>query len=134
MIRRPPRATRTDTLFPYTTLFRSVGLLDVPGRDGFLPMVEGGRILLKCDRRLEPIEIGVAGRPARKPVVDLFGRDRCSIVEGEEPKKRARRPARLQPRDAPPHQRIASFLTDPACPGPAGPARLVPPPARPHPP
>src|SRR3546814_12776629 len=36
MIRRPPRSTRTDTLFPYTTLFRSVieapaavrGLLD----------------------------------------------------------------------------------------------------------
>src|SRR3546814_6397040 len=24
MIRRPPRSTRTDTLFPYTTLFRSV--------------------------------------------------------------------------------------------------------------
>src|SRR3546814_5203531 len=30
MIRRPPRSTRTDTLFPYTTLFRSLsGLLDV---------------------------------------------------------------------------------------------------------
>src|SRR3546814_11298950 len=31
MIRRPPRATRTDTLFPYTTLFRSrsgAGFLD----------------------------------------------------------------------------------------------------------
>src|SRR3546814_12160424 len=28
MIRRPPRSTRTDTLFPYTTLFRSVGILD----------------------------------------------------------------------------------------------------------
>src|SRR3546814_20497754 len=29
MIRRPPRSTRTDTLFPYTTLFRSdtIGLL-----------------------------------------------------------------------------------------------------------
>src|SRR3546814_19898469 len=27
MIRRPPRSTRTDTLFPYTTLFRS--LIDV---------------------------------------------------------------------------------------------------------
>src|SRR3546814_14318666 len=27
MIRRPPRATRTDTLFPYTTLFRSSRLL-----------------------------------------------------------------------------------------------------------
>src|SRR3546814_1388276 len=25
MIRRPPRSTRTDTLFPYTTLFRSSG-------------------------------------------------------------------------------------------------------------
>src|SRR3546814_8172000 len=29
MIRRPPRSTRTDTLFPYTTLFRSV---EAPGR------------------------------------------------------------------------------------------------------
>src|SRR3546814_7411902 len=27
MIRRPPRSTRTDTLFPYTTLFRSAMLL-----------------------------------------------------------------------------------------------------------
>src|SRR3546814_15228513 len=29
MIRRPPRSTRTDTLFPYTTLFRSYRLADV---------------------------------------------------------------------------------------------------------
>src|SRR3546814_16766773 len=29
MIRRPPRSTRTDTLFPYTTLFRSPGLGDL---------------------------------------------------------------------------------------------------------
>src|SRR3546814_9010581 len=29
MIRRPPRSTRTDTLFPYTTLFRSGGGNDV---------------------------------------------------------------------------------------------------------
>src|SRR3546814_18393362 len=29
MLRRPPRSTRTDTLFPYTTLFRSCRL-DVP--------------------------------------------------------------------------------------------------------
>src|SRR3546814_3600565 len=27
MIRRPPRSTRTDTLFPYTTLFRSLDML-----------------------------------------------------------------------------------------------------------
>src|SRR3546814_3438632 len=28
MIRRPPRSTRTDTLFPYTTLFRSLDAAD----------------------------------------------------------------------------------------------------------
>src|SRR3546814_12652155 len=28
MIRRPPRSTRTDTLFPYTTLFRSLARLN----------------------------------------------------------------------------------------------------------
>src|SRR3546814_10285193 len=37
MIRRPPRSTRTDTLFPYTTLFRSGGPADAAG------MVRGGR-------------------------------------------------------------------------------------------
>src|SRR3546814_4125378 len=31
MIRRPPRSTRTDTLFPYTTLFRSFGITAVLG-------------------------------------------------------------------------------------------------------
>src|SRR3546814_18404753 len=40
MIRRPPRSTRTDTLVPYTTLFRSndpdmkQALVDYIGRDG----------------------------------------------------------------------------------------------------
>src|SRR3546814_5747104 len=33
MIRRPPRSTRTDTLFPYTTLFRSgLGVADARAR------------------------------------------------------------------------------------------------------
>src|SRR3546814_11443793 len=32
MIRRPPRSTRTDTLFPYTTLFRSAGAGVAPCR------------------------------------------------------------------------------------------------------
>src|SRR3546814_9434898 len=32
MIRRPPRSTRTDTLFPYTTLFRSSRLLKRPSK------------------------------------------------------------------------------------------------------
>src|SRR3546814_11432154 len=36
MIRRPPRSTRTDTLFPYTTLFRSFdSVVDVAGWDDF---------------------------------------------------------------------------------------------------
>src|SRR3546814_5493620 len=33
MIRRPPRSTRTDTLFPYTTLFRSVRFVHVDAVD-----------------------------------------------------------------------------------------------------
>src|SRR3546814_5399938 len=45
MIRRPPRSTRTDTLFPYTTLFRSTtlgigGLFDLAGDHYGLPYHE----------------------------------------------------------------------------------------------
>src|SRR3546814_15752175 len=38
MIRRPPRSTRTDTLFPYTTLFRSnlMGMLDSPSSGSYV--------------------------------------------------------------------------------------------------
>src|SRR3546814_20177429 len=41
MIRRPPRSTRTDTLFPYTTLFRSqsMGAFE-RGDDAFGPAAE----------------------------------------------------------------------------------------------
>src|SRR3546814_10269560 len=38
MLRRPPRSTRTDTLFPYTTLFRSL--------DSMLEDSHGDRILV----------------------------------------------------------------------------------------
>src|SRR3546814_13729232 len=34
MIRRPPRSTRTDTLFPYTTLFRSLPTYSISSRAG----------------------------------------------------------------------------------------------------
>src|SRR3546814_4631336 len=37
MIRRPPRSTRTDTLFPYTTLFRSSDRIFVHGVRAVLP-------------------------------------------------------------------------------------------------
>src|SRR3546814_4882910 len=50
MIRRPPRSTRTDTLFPYTTLFRSLQAAQVVAgaADGRLGqhaggLLEGGR-------------------------------------------------------------------------------------------
>src|SRR3546814_5429982 len=44
MIRRPPRSTRTDTLFPYTTLFRSFlvregDVVEVKQKSRELPMV-----------------------------------------------------------------------------------------------
>src|SRR3546814_3045603 len=44
MIRRPPRSTRTDTLFPYTTLFRS-------GRDGTAREISGCPDGHRCRRR-----------------------------------------------------------------------------------
>src|SRR3546814_4157194 len=45
MIRRPPRSTRTDTLFPYTTLFRSQ--LDLPRVEA---KADIGRLALRLDR------------------------------------------------------------------------------------
>src|SRR3546814_5310678 len=44
MLRRPPRSTRTDTLFPYTTLFRSSGVAQgLPDRRCFLGRLHGPR-------------------------------------------------------------------------------------------
>src|SRR6056297_4283479 len=64
MIRRPPRSTRTDTLFPYTTLFRSQG---VAACGPFVPW-EMHRVFMAVD--LEPlgdavVGIGVIGVAAR---------------------------------------------------------------------
>src|SRR3546814_6788130 len=59
MIRRPPRVTRTDTLFPYTTLFRSACLHLRPahrwrriGRAGFAHL---------CAQGPEPCRVGRRG-------------------------------------------------------------------------
>src|SRR3546814_5732079 len=41
MIRRPPRSTRTDTLFPYTTLFRSSVTSVEVSTDGIVSAVYG---------------------------------------------------------------------------------------------
>src|SRR3546814_9924126 len=48
MIRRPPRSTRTDTLFPYTTLFRSAERSgpDLPFRSAARQRLSGKRSLV----------------------------------------------------------------------------------------
>src|SRR3546814_5770168 len=52
MIRRPPRSTRTDTLFPYTTLFRSTRVHREHGRaHGF---TRGGADDRRSDARPRP--------------------------------------------------------------------------------
>src|SRR3546814_20336179 len=56
MIRRPPRSTRTDTLFPYTTLFRS----HVRGHWISLLLGPGYEPLFSADKRLRARN-GVSG-------------------------------------------------------------------------
>src|SRR3546814_8709416 len=52
MIRRPPRFTRTDTLFPYTTLFRSPAAgrwSQCQSANGGAECIDGGRPCLETD-------------------------------------------------------------------------------------
>src|SRR3546814_4063123 len=66
MLRRPPISTRTDTLFPYTTLFRSVG-------------VEHGRLRAE-DRHVAVEEVaGVVGDGA---ITEIAGRE-LPVARGE---------------------------------------------------
>src|SRR3546814_3544191 len=63
MIRRPPRSTRTDTLFPYTTLFRSGicnGYVDAYGLWIGHPTPTIAETLASCDVEL----VGMAGSGA----------------------------------------------------------------------
>src|SRR3546814_12497626 len=82
MIRRPPRSTRTDTLFPYTTLFRSgqrlpglAGQAEAP-EAGLLQAVQGARQVHHAyvGDRLE----GAGGRLGQGPAL-LRG----ALVEGD---------------------------------------------------
>src|SRR3546814_11293941 len=65
MIRRPPRSTRTDTLFPYTTLFRSHDSRDRRDPDAFR---------LCAPARTQPRAGTSAQRPDQAPVGRLAGR------------------------------------------------------------
>src|SRR3546814_10328924 len=56
MIRRPPRSTRTDTLFPYTTLFRSPALRYLASlqHDNFVRVDHGGEPVRNDDGGASP--------------------------------------------------------------------------------
>src|SRR3546814_5473581 len=54
MRRRPPRSTRTDTLFPYTTLFRSQDDTELPVRPGDEEHEAGGEGTGPRESREEP--------------------------------------------------------------------------------
>src|SRR3546814_5771095 len=86
MIRRPPRSTRTDTLFPYTTLFRSL-----PGRV-LLLLPHEAEILLRRVRILgvvehhglgEQMQLGrLADRPLRHgDMVDVRSEEHTSELQ-----------------------------------------------------
>src|SRR3546814_18863926 len=73
MIRRPPGPTRTDTLFPYTTLFRSgLGRQRLLKREDIREIIFGRAVRVRfivgreCVRSLRDFErvIGLAHRPA----------------------------------------------------------------------
>src|SRR3546814_19809568 len=81
MIRRPPRSTRTDTLFPYTTLFRSALLVRLPrvpmlaGEGGArlsLAGAQGKLPVVLADRAIAIPRIGEPSTHLIKPEPDRF--------------------------------------------------------------
>src|SRR3546814_18666644 len=62
MSRRPPKSTRTDTLFPDTTLFRSKGLVFTT--TGTTPISGLSKVKAKLDREMLPILQKIADRRA----------------------------------------------------------------------
>src|SRR3546814_9410328 len=76
MIRRPPRATRTYTLVPYTTRFRSLRLEQVSGGDvvgdcpGRQQVVERHGVAAVADRAGVLDQVGELGHPGRVVGVD----------------------------------------------------------------
>src|SRR3546814_13760107 len=55
MIRRPPRSTRPDTLFPYTTLFRSLGDFMKPGTVAATGLDAGAPLLDATEDLVGPV-------------------------------------------------------------------------------
>src|SRR3546814_10322210 len=81
MLRRPPRSTRTDTLFPYTTRFRSPVRGDLRELDGFQVSVPDRQYR----NHLQPGVGGPEGRPARiRSAAERARIHRRSLVRSEE--------------------------------------------------
>src|SRR3546814_7794682 len=73
MIRRPPRSTRTDTLFPYTTCFRS---LDRGHFDALCGRRMGVRDHRRCEAAVRRPRVGQASLdPAASPLSRRKGQD-----------------------------------------------------------
>src|SRR3546814_3322141 len=71
MIRRPPRSTRTDTLFPYTTLFRSIGsLLHSFSKGGVRGVDAAIRVAVYDLQFSQPLQIALGNQVEAK--VDLI--------------------------------------------------------------
>src|SRR3546814_16969846 len=64
MIRRPPRSTRTDTLFPYTTLFRSLRAVDLGGHATL------GDVAVGTDRDVQEASVLAGGQRLGPVVID----------------------------------------------------------------
>src|SRR3546814_18791005 len=74
MRRRPPVSTRTDTLVPYTTLFRSVqSFAPVPATGGFADALRGLGHSLETDERLNGAVNGYARRAVVGAINDYGG-------------------------------------------------------------
>src|SRR3546814_16832720 len=78
MIRRPPRSTRSDTLFPYTTLFRSAWLVP-PRRIGKLDMRRDMAVRRPCASDVvaihrDMIEVEKQSEPSRTDQANHIGR------------------------------------------------------------
>src|SRR3546814_4835231 len=70
MLRRPPRSTRTDTLFPYTTLFRAEGFQ----KSGIKPELKVMEVLPVLPPDLRPLVPLDGGRFATSDLNDLYRR------------------------------------------------------------
>src|SRR3546814_17864424 len=88
MIRRPPRSTRTDTLFPYTTLFRSrYWAAPASGSDRTARCSRSATISAGCRTRMcrrSRSSAGLTPRGAGKPATSrLRGQGQKSVVYGK---------------------------------------------------